>query len=130
MLIVASTMVMFALTQAGNSDRLARVPLGMHSARSRDDEGDRRWHRRADCEFDACCPSGQRSANPSAHQRQAFRNFKAVLAASGCQVTDVVKTTVFLQSLGDFAKVRLASEQWMRDLYRKAQTGKRRLERA
>ncbi|KWU42185.1 YjgF-like protein [Rhodotorula sp. JG-1b] len=37
--------------------------------------------------------------------RQAFRNFKAVLAASGCQVTDVVKTTVFLQSLGDFAKV-------------------------
>ncbi|BGP56823.1 hypothetical protein JCM8202v2_004454 [Rhodotorula sphaerocarpa] len=37
--------------------------------------------------------------------RQAFRNFKAVLEASGCKITDVVKTTVFLQSLGDFGKV-------------------------
>ncbi|GAA5935587.1 hypothetical protein JCM3775_003360 [Rhodotorula graminis] len=36
---------------------------------------------------------------------QAFRNFQAVLKESGCQLTDVAKTTVFLQSLGDFAAV-------------------------
>ncbi|BGP01729.1 hypothetical protein NBRC10513v2_005367 [Rhodotorula toruloides] len=36
---------------------------------------------------------------------QAFKNFQAVVEASGCKLTDVVKTTVFLQSLGDFAKV-------------------------
>lgn len=43
--------------------------------------------------------------SPARRQRQAFRNFKAVLEASGCKITDVVKTTVFLQSLGDFGKV-------------------------
>ncbi|BGP41819.1 hypothetical protein JCM10450v2_005886 [Rhodotorula kratochvilovae] len=36
---------------------------------------------------------------------QAFKNFQAVLEASGCKLTDVAKTTVFLQSLGDFAAV-------------------------
>ncbi|TNY18419.1 YjgF-like protein [Rhodotorula diobovata] len=36
---------------------------------------------------------------------QAFRNFQAVLKESGCALTDVAKTTVFLQSLGDFAAV-------------------------
>lgn len=41
-------------------------------------------------------------------QEQAFKNFQAVVEASGCKLTDVVKTTVFLQSLGDFAKVRAA----------------------
>lgn len=40
-------------------------------------------------------------------QEQAFRNFQAVLKESGCALTDVAKTTVFLQSLGDFAAVRI-----------------------
>ncbi|GAA6003576.1 RidA family protein [Rhodotorula paludigena] len=36
---------------------------------------------------------------------QALKNFQAVLAASGCQISDVAKTTVFLQDLGHFAQV-------------------------
>lgn len=40
-------------------------------------------------------------------QEQALKNFQAVLAASGCQISDVAKTTVFLQDLGHFAQVRL-----------------------
>lgn len=34
-----------------------------------------------------------------------FENLKAVLAAGGATFADVVKTTVFLKSMGDFAKV-------------------------
>lgn len=34
---------------------------------------------------------------------QVFENLKAVLAAAGCEFKDVVKTTVFLKSMGDFA---------------------------
>lgn len=45
-------------------------------------------------------------------QRQAFRNFQAVLKASGCTTNDVVKTTVFLQSLGDFGKVSLWTDSF------------------
>lgn len=34
-----------------------------------------------------------------------FENLKAVLAAGGASFADVVKTTVFLKSMGDFATV-------------------------
>jgi 2-iminobutanoate/2-iminopropanoate deaminase len=34
---------------------------------------------------------------------QVISNLRAVLAAAGCELGDVVKTTVFLQSMGDFA---------------------------
>jgi 2-iminobutanoate/2-iminopropanoate deaminase len=34
---------------------------------------------------------------------QVFRNLRAVLAAAGTDLAHVVKTTVFLQSMGDFA---------------------------
>ena len=36
---------------------------------------------------------------------QALKNLAAVLAAAGCALTDVVKTTVFLMDMNDFAKV-------------------------
>ena len=36
---------------------------------------------------------------------QALKNLAAVLAAAGCALTDVVKTTVFLTDMNDFAKV-------------------------
>ena len=36
---------------------------------------------------------------------QALENLKAVLAAAGASFTDVVKTTVFIRDMGDFAKV-------------------------
>lgn len=35
--------------------------------------------------------------------RQSIENVKAVLAAAGCTLDDVVKTTVFLADLNDFA---------------------------
>jgi 2-iminobutanoate/2-iminopropanoate deaminase len=40
-----------------------------------------------------------------AQTRQALLNLKAVLAAAGAELTDVVKTTVFLQDMGEFAKM-------------------------
>jgi 2-iminobutanoate/2-iminopropanoate deaminase len=38
-----------------------------------------------------------------AQTHQAFRNLSAVLQAAGSDLARVVKTTVFLQSMGDFA---------------------------
>lgn len=41
--------------------------------------------------------------NTQAHQ--VFKNLKAVLAASNCTFKDVIKATVFLQSMNDFPKL-------------------------
>ncbi len=38
----------------------------------------------------------------AAQTRQVFKNLEAVLAAAGATLNDVVKTTVFLQDMGDF----------------------------
>ena len=40
-----------------------------------------------------------------AETRQVLSNLKAVLSAAGCSSQHVVRTTVFLVDLGDFAKV-------------------------
>lgn len=40
-----------------------------------------------------------------AETQQVLTNLKAVLAAAGCTPQQVVRTTVFLADLGDFAKV-------------------------
>ena len=37
--------------------------------------------------------------------RQSLENGKAILASAGCTLDDVVKTTVFLQDIADFAKM-------------------------
>ena len=145
----------FVRAQAGDQDRLARVPQRVHPARARDHEGHRGRRRGADCASPSlswlcsrrrrCCgmirvqqvqaggtgrggrarrcrrlqeevlePDGAQRTDPvprprARQQEQAFRNFQAVLKESGCQLTDVAKTTVFLQSLGDFAAVRRPS---------------------
>jgi len=39
----------------------------------------------------------------TAQTRQSLTNLKAVLAEAGAELKDVVKTTVFLQNMGDFA---------------------------
>ncbi|MDF1554245.1 MAG: RidA family protein [Deferrisomatales bacterium] len=39
----------------------------------------------------------------TAQTRRALENLAAVLAAAGCSMADVVKTTVFLTDLGEFA---------------------------
>lgn len=40
-----------------------------------------------------------------AQAEQSLNNLKAILAGAGCALTDVVKTTVFLTDMGDFAAV-------------------------
>lgn len=57
--------------------------------------------------------SGQIPVNPSTGEvvqgniaeqaRQVFKNLEAVLAAAGCNLANVVKTTCFLKSMNDFA---------------------------
>ena len=58
--------------------------------------------------------SGQLGLNPAtgklpggveAQATQALENLKAVLAAAGMSCADVVKTTVFLADIGDFAAI-------------------------
>jgi len=59
--------------------------------------------------------SGQIAINPqtnaliegdvTAQAKQVFDNLKAVLEAAGSDLNHVVKTTIFLQDLGDFTRV-------------------------
>ena len=39
---------------------------------------------------------------------QCMKNIEAILAEAGCTLKDVVKTTIFLKDLNDFAKVNAA----------------------
>ena len=47
-----------------------------------------------------------------AQAAQALENLKAVLAAAGMDCADVVKTTVFLADMGDFAAVNAIYAQY------------------
>lgn len=49
--------------------------------------------------------NGQLAEGVEAQTKQALSNLEAVLQAGGYTLQDVVKTTVFVQDLGDFAKV-------------------------
>ncbi len=49
--------------------------------------------------------TGKPAEGVEAQARQAFVNLKNVLEASGTSLADVVKTTVFVVDLADFAKV-------------------------
>jgi 2-iminobutanoate/2-iminopropanoate deaminase len=44
-----------------------------------------------------------------------FQNLEAVLAAAGCTFRDVVKTTVFLQTMDEFAPMNTVYAKWMGD---------------
>ena len=44
-------------------------------------------------------------------QEQCLKNLSAVLAAAGTDITKVVKTTVFLADMGDFARVNSVYEK-------------------
>ena len=46
-----------------------------------------------------------------AQAEQALKNLEAVLQAAGMGMQDVVKTTVFLQDMGDFAQVNEVYEK-------------------
>lgn len=50
--------------------------------------------------------SGELAGGDIATQtRQVLKNLEAVLAAAGASISDVVKTTVFLQDMNDFAQM-------------------------
>jgi 2-iminobutanoate/2-iminopropanoate deaminase len=49
--------------------------------------------------------SGQLAEGLEAQTRQALANLRAILAAAGSSMDQVVKTTIFLADMGDFARV-------------------------
>ena len=60
--------------------------------------------------------SGEIVGNEIAAQtRQSIENIRAVLAAAGVSLADVVKTTVFLQNIGDFARMNEVYQQYFGD---------------
>lgn len=50
-----------------------------------------------------------------AQTERALRNLEAILAAAGCRLQDVVKTTVFVTDLGDFAAMNEVYGQFFND---------------
>lgn len=56
--------------------------------------------------------TGQLPQGVEAQAAQALDNLKAVLAAAGMDCGDVVKTTVFLADMGDFAAVNAIYAQY------------------
>jgi 2-iminobutanoate/2-iminopropanoate deaminase len=44
---------------------------------------------------------------------QALENIKAVLAGAGLELADIVKTTVFLKNMGDFAAMNAVYERYL-----------------
>jgi 2-iminobutanoate/2-iminopropanoate deaminase len=68
--------------------------------------------------------AGQGALNPEtgevvpgdirAQVKQTLENIKAVLAASGCSLDNVVKTTVFMRNLKDFAAMNEVYQEYFR----------------
>lgn len=57
-----------------------------------------------------CPDTGAVPEDVTAQARQSLANVKAVVQASGLTVADIVKTTVFVKDLNDFATVNAAYE--------------------
>jgi 2-iminobutanoate/2-iminopropanoate deaminase len=53
----------------------------------------------------------------AAQTRQSLENVKAILAAAGLTFAHVVKTTIFLTSMGDFAAVNEVYKSYMAEPY-------------
>ena len=57
-------------------------------------------------------PAGELAGGDIESQtEQVFRNLEAVLAAAGASLADVVKTTVFVKDLNDFARLNAIYEK-------------------
>ena len=68
--------------------------------------------------------SGQIPVNPAngevpkdivAQARQSLENVKAIIEQAGLKVGDIVKTTVFVKDLNDFAAVNAESEKFFKE---------------
>lgn len=53
----------------------------------------------------------------AAQTKQVLNNLKAVLEAAGCTMDHIVKTTVFLQDLGDFEAMNKAYGEFFHEPY-------------
>ena len=53
-------------------------------------------------------------AGVSGQTRQSLENVKAILAAAGCTLDDVVKTTVFIKDMNDFGTVNTAYAEYFK----------------
>lgn len=50
-----------------------------------------------------------------AETRQSLKNITAILAAAGAELSQVVKTTVFLRDMNDFAKMNAVYAEFFKD---------------
>lgn len=55
------------------------------------------------------------SADVEAQTKQCLENLKAVLAAAGLTLEDVVKTTVFIKNMDDFGKINAVYGQYFQE---------------
>ena len=61
----------------------------------------------------ALTPSGEMvEGNIELQTEQVMKNLKAVLEAAGSSLQNVVKTTIFLANMDDFAEVNAIYEKW------------------
>lgn len=51
----------------------------------------------------------------SAQAKQSLANIKAILSAANCQPANIVKTTIFLADMNDFAAVNAVYEQFFKE---------------
>lgn len=55
------------------------------------------------------------SGGVEAETRQSLKNITAILAAAGAELSQVVKTTVFLRDMNDFAKMNAVYAEFFKD---------------
>ena len=59
--------------------------------------------------------TGELAEGVEAQAEQSIRNIEAVLAAAGCTLQDVVKTTVFLADINDFAAINAVYAKYFKE---------------
>jgi 2-iminobutanoate/2-iminopropanoate deaminase len=59
--------------------------------------------------------TGELADGVEAQAERSLRNLAAVLDAAGCSFSDVVKTTIYLADIGDFATVNTVYARFMTD---------------
>ncbi|WP_413736052.1 2-iminobutanoate/2-iminopropanoate deaminase [Sodalis sp. RH21] len=62
-----------------------------------------------------CPKSGLVADNIAAQARQSLDNVRAIVEAAGLKVADIIKTTVFVKDLNDFAAVNAAYEAFFNE---------------
>lgn len=59
--------------------------------------------------------TGEVPADIAAQARQSLENIKAIIQQAGLRVADIVKTTVFVKDLNDFATVNAEYERFFKE---------------